>query len=469
MSTVREQDFNDRLASDPRCARTVRRVLLISHHFPPVGGAGVQRPVKFAKYLRNFGWDVSVLTASNPSVPVFDESLAADIPEHVIVERARTWEPGYRLKSGMAANAASVRQAGIVATAKGWARRAVRGAAMALLQPDVQILWTPSAYLAASRLLSRLRHDVILATAPPYSSLVLGRLLSKRFGLPLVLDYRDEWDLSSRYLENTYRGLFSRVLQNRMQRSVLRQASAIVATTQASAARLESRASEAGSHAEVGCVYNGYDADDFLEFASVHDARSSERAHHRLVYTGTLWNLTNVDPLVKAIELLAEKKPDILRRLELCFVGRKTPQQQSLLDCIAAVGCRVEFEDYCDHDQALQQMASADTLCLLLSDVPGAERVVPAKLFEYLAARKEILAIVPDGETARIVRRFCPESQFSPGETRAIADWIAARVEGGLPTVPSPTDDESIRQFSRESQAQQLASLLNRAQDHAWM
>jgi len=467
MSTVRERCFNDQLTGESRCARSERRVLLISHHFPPVGGAGVQRPVKFAKYLRNFGWDVSVLTASNPSVPVFDESLAADIPEHVIVERSRTWEPGYWLKSGMAATAVSARRKGVVATAKSWARSAVRGTAMALLQPDVQILWTPSAYFAASRLLRRVRHDAILATAPPYSSLVLGRLLSKRFGLPLVLDYRDEWDLSSRYLENTYRGHFSRVLQDRMQRSVLRQASAIVATTQASAARLEARASEARSHAEVECVYNGYDADDFSDFAPGNDAGSSERAHHRLVYTGTLWNLTNVDPFVKAIELLAENKRDTLSRLELCFVGRKTPQQQSLLDRIAAIGCHVQFEDYCDHNEALQQMASADTLCLLLSDVPGAERVVPAKLFEYLAARKEILAIVPEGETARIVRRFYPESQFSPGETQAIANWISARAEGGSPTAPPSTDNESIRQFSRESQAQQLASLLDRALNHA--
>src|SRR5262245_53334052 len=118
-----------------------RRVLFISYLFPPVGGAGVQRTTKFVKFLREFGWQPSVLTVDNPSVPVFDGSLGEDVPEEVLVRRAKTWEPGYGLKAVVAAGAERAgRKAGLV-------RRLVKGCARRLaslcLQPDAQILWMP--------------------------------------------------------------------------------------------------------------------------------------------------------------------------------------------------------------------------------------------------------------------------------------------------------------------------------------
>ena len=96
--SIESSDSGDHTGQNP--AR--KRLLLISYHFPPVGGAGVQRPVKFVKYLRQFGWDVSVLMAANPSVPVFDNSLLDDIPEDTHLVKARTWEPDYALKKNMA-------------------------------------------------------------------------------------------------------------------------------------------------------------------------------------------------------------------------------------------------------------------------------------------------------------------------------------------------------------------------------
>jgi len=444
----------------PAAETAIRRVLLVSYHFPPVGGAGVQRPVKFVKYLRRFGWETSVLMASNPSVPVFDNSLCADLPDDLIVERARTWEPGYRFKKNIATGSSGLRT-GVKARALGVCRRLLRQGAGMLLQPDPQILWVPAALKAGLRLLRRIPHDAILATAPPYANLLLGGLLKKRTGLPLILDYRDEWDMSSKYLENSQRDWVSHAVQQRMQRGVLRQADAVVATTQASTRRLAERARQAGSRAQTVCIYNGYDTSDFPSGSANRESSTSETRRFRIVYTGTLWNLTNVEPLVQAIERLATRGGDLLNRIELLFVGRKTPEQRVMLDRITQTGCRIEIEDYCDHNRALELMASADALCLLLSDVDGAERVVPAKLFEYLALRREILAITPVGETTDIVRSFFGESHFLPSDVTGIADWLQARANGRPVTGPTASNDERIAQFSRERQAGQLAELLN--------
>ncbi len=436
-----------------------KRLLLISYHFPPVGGAGVQRPLKFVKYLRRFGWDTTVLMAANPSVPVFDESLLADIPAETMLLKARTWEPSYRLKGGTTPSRALP---GWKQRTVGFMRNALRRASGILLQPDPQILWGPNAYREACRYLAQVPHDAILATAPSYSNLLLGSRLKHKFGLPLVVDFRDEWDLSSQYLENSQRDWISQFVQQRMQKHVLRSADMILATTKASTARLQERAQQVQSTAPAECIYNGYDDDDFKKIlsASTHAIRRDER--FRIVYTGTLWNLTSVEPIVLALEELKRTDPQLTERIEFVGVGRKTPEQRNLLERMRLTGCQLILKDYCSHTEALSEMQSADALCLLLSDLPGAERVAPAKLFEYLALQKPIFAVVPEGETAGIVRSVWPEHCFMPREISALADWLKARAKSPGSVLESIGTEDDRQIYRREFQAGQLADVLNR-------
>ncbi|QDT43109.1 hypothetical protein Pan241w_32060 [Gimesia alba] len=439
-----------------------KRLLLVSYHFPPVGGAGVQRPVKFVKYLRRFGWDVSVLMAANPSVPVFDNSLLVDIPEETHLEKARTWEPGYALKKNMGnQNKTGHASNSLLAPAKSVCRKLAKTGAGLLLQPDAQILWYPNALKAGKRLLKNLHHDAILATAPPYSNLILASKLKQKFHLPLIADFRDEWDLSSKYLENHQQDSISNLIQTRLQRSVMRHSDAIVATTQASTQRLLDRAHQFGTDAIGRCIYNGFDRDDFefLDEPGHQAQKHGNQKRFRIVYTGTLWNLTTVEPLVKAIEALHHENPKILSGLELQFIGRKTPEQQALLERITRTKSTLITEDYCSHHEALKKMAAADALCLLLSDVEGADRVAPAKLFEYLAINREILSITPEGETAGILKDFWPAGNFRANDTAGIVNWLKARLQGNPAT--EIENSEKINPFNREYQAGQLAELLN--------
>jgi glycosyltransferase involved in cell wall biosynthesis len=445
---------------DNRSTRT-RRVLLVSYHFPPVGGAGVQRPVKFVKYLREFGWEPTVLRASNPSVPVFDDSLCRDLPPGLRQIAARTLEPAYDKKQALARSTDS--------RAPSWKQRLtapLRAVARAAIQPDPQILWWPAAWRAARKVLREMPHDAILATAPPYSNLLLGGLLAREFGLPLILDYRDEWDLSGEYLENSRKDPWTRFVQERMQRWILRRADTIVATTRASTERVLARARAAGSRCDAACIYNGFDEADF------HDEASSKvppapPGTVRLVYTGTLWNLTSIDPVVRALEQLATSRPEIARRIELVCVGRKTPEQQAHLDRLQAGPVTLVCRDYCPHAEAVEWMRSADALLLLLTDGPGADRVAPAKLFEYLAVGRPILSVLPEGETAGLVSEFWPEGWFTPARVDAIADWLAraveARTTGGEMLSPlTEIERAGAERFSRRGLTGQLAGLLDR-------
>ena len=426
------------------------RVLFVSYAFPPVGGAGVQRTTKFIKYLGGAGWEASVLTVANPSVPAMDESLLADVPKNVVVRRARTMEPGYGMKNAVAAGEG--RRGGWRQAVKGIARGVVKMA----LQPDPQVLWTRGAVREGKRLLGEMRHDVIVVSGPPFSSFRIGAKLSRWAGIPLVLDYRDEWDLSNAYLENKRLDGFSLRLQRGMQRRVVRAAALLVATTKCSAAALERVRDEAGAGARVACIYNGYDPEDFAGAV----ARGEGEGVFRLAYVGTLWNLTSVGPVVEAVERLCERSPELAGRLELVFVGRRTPAQQALLDRLRGKACRLVEHPYLPHDEALALVRGSDGLCVLLSDLPGAGRVVPAKLFEYMAAGRTIVGVAPRGEMWELLDGYPAARLHEPGDVEGIAASLAGEIERRMRGETSRVEGFDATRFSRPAQAGQLARLL---------
>jgi glycosyltransferase involved in cell wall biosynthesis len=433
-----------------------RRVLYIAYAYPPTGGAGVQRTSKFVKYLPQFGWLPSVLTVSNPSVPLLDASLGRDIPDTTVIRRARTWEPSYALKATI--STAKQPSGGRMPSAWGFFKRWTRSLTTALLQPDPQVLWLPAAIRAGKSLLREQPHHAIVVSGPPFSSFLIGAALSRWSGLPLVVDYRDEWGISNAYLENKQLGPLSRRIQAVMQHWVVRRARGIVATTQASALALDHIRIRAGSKAKVACIYNGFDPEDFACSAM---AARDNRDVYRLAYVGTLWNLTSAAPLVEGIQQLCRSHPDLSSRLEVVFVGRRLPAQQEILDRLHGLPCRLVEHPYLDHQAALDMVRTADCLCVLLSDLPGAERVVPAKIFEYLATRRPILAIAPRGEVWDILNGYPGAHLHAPADIAGIARCLAAEIkrrQSGECESFAGWDDSS---FDRRQQAGQLAGLLD--------
>lgn len=413
--------------------------------------------MKFARYLPEFGWDVSVLQAANPSVPLLDQSLLDEVPADTVIEKARTFEPSYAAKQ-----AVNKREGADTAVAPqpSRLRGALKSAATMALQPDAQILWLPDAVRHGRQLLGRMRHDAVLATAPTYTNLLVGALLAKHAGLPLICDYRDEWDISSTYWENAPKARLAHAVQGRMQRFVLRRSAAIVATTKASTARIAMRASEAGVTPVARCIYNGWDAGDLTEASHVEAALPRKAGMFRLVYAGTLWNLTSIAPIADAVEQLARESPQLLARLELVAVGRKTPDQLAQLSRVATAGATVENLDYAPHSVALATMRSADAVLLLLSNVPGAERVAPAKVFEYLAVRRPILGVLPEGEIAELIRANDADSHRLPTDVGGIATWLQQRLaQDGM--APAVGDEAQIARFERRALTGELAGLLD--------
>ncbi|HVJ68458.1 MAG TPA: glycosyltransferase [Caulifigura sp.] len=438
-----------------------RRVLFVSYLFPPVGGVGVHRVTKFVKYLPQFGWDCSVLTVSNPSTPLVDGSLRRDVPVSTEVYRAKTLEPGYGLKAAVGAGNASRSgiAAGMKRCVKGIARRVVN----TMLQPDPQILWRPAALKEGRKLLRETPHDAIIATGPPFSSLLLGASLAKSAKLPLILDYRDEWGISNAYWENKQHSWLSNMIQKRMQFSAVRTADVLLGTTPSTAKELERTSEAAGSRARARFIYNGFDPDDFGI-----ESHHAERIDYgngvdkcRLAFVGTLWNLNPIAPVVEGALKFQHDRPDLAANLEIVLAGRRTPEQDAELDRLNDSPIKVVRQPFMAHDEAVRLMHDADALLLINADKPETHRIVNAKTFEYMAARRPIFVVAPRGDLWDVTVNLPGTIQVPPSKTDAVAAGFTKLVERHAAGIEYDARVWDIARFERKRLTVELAELLD--------
>ena len=412
---------NEVSSSTPSVKHKPRRALFIAYGFPPVGGVSVHRATKFVKYLPEFGWEVSVLTVANPSVPLFDESLLGEIPPETRIRRARTLEPGYAFKSTISKRD-ETQDAGFAARVVQKARDAARRAFTLFMQPDPQILWRPHALREGVKLLREVPHDVVVVTGPPFSSFLLGMTLAKRMNLPLAVDFRDEWSIMC-YWENKKVGVVDRIVQGRMQANVLRAADLVISTTPATADELRALVNASGGKARVDHIYNGFDPSDYPVAASGEERidYGSGPSLFRMVFVGTLWNVTPITPLVDGIVELAKRSPHLASKLELVIAGRRTDQQEVQLDRLASTQVKLVRLPFVAHKTAIQLMCQADAQLLINADMPDTDRLINAKAFEYMAARRPIFVIAPEGEMWRLLADMPGTLSARPGDVESIS------------------------------------------------
>jgi glycosyltransferase involved in cell wall biosynthesis len=353
---------------------------------------------------------------------------------------------------------------GLLTRVRSGVRGAVRTAANSMLQPDPQILWRPDAIRVGLQLLRETPHDAIIATGPPFSTFLVGATLSRRTRLPLILDYRDEWSISNRYWENKGHGWLANRIQQRMQRSALRAADVVLATSPSSAGALAELADDAGSFARTTWIYNGFDPDDFHPGALPDGlaAAAEERSKKfRLTCVGTLWNLNPVAPIVRAVRRLIQQSPALAAQLELVFVGRRTPEQEAELDQLNGTAVSVRRLPFVAHDQAVAAMLDADALLLLNADLPHAERIINAKSFEYIAARRPMVVCSPRGDLWNVLQDMPEVHLRRPADTAGIADDLADLLQRFAAEGRIPSTDGDISMFERAEQAGELAVLLD--------
>jgi len=380
------------------------RLLVITYYWPPSGGAGVQRCLKFVKHLGAFGVEPTVITVdpAQATYPVRDESLLAEVPPGVRVIRTRTSEPfeSYKKLTGRA-----VPYGGFANEGKpGLVQKVLRFVRGNLFIPDPRRGWNRHALAAVEQLLAAgEQFDAVLTSSPPHSTQLIGLELKKRHGLRWLADMRDPWT-DIYYYKDLHHTPLAAWLDARYERQVLTQADAVLVTSPETKRIFLGKLPELPAD-KFHVLPNGYDESDFrLPSEPPTDCL-------RITHTGTITETYHIDQLLRAVAACAARHPKVPLRLR--FVGQVS---QVLRQQIAEAGLAglTEFIPFVPHDESVSYLLRSSALLMAIPDVVPNFGILPGKVFEYLATNKPILCVGPTGSDADNLLQECGAGRALP-------------------------------------------------------
>lgn len=420
----------------------MKRVLIITYYWPPSGGAGVQRWLKFTKFLPEFSWEPVILTVDpdKASYPVEDHSLFTEIDSDTMVIRtsAKQWFSLYKKYTGggnlpyggFANDAERISLVQKIA-------RFVRGN---FFLPDPRKGWNRYAYRAASEYLSDHQVDIIITTGPPHSTHLIGRKLRKHFDVPWIADFRDPWtDIF--YYRSFYPTPLAHYINRLMELSVLRKSDRILTVSPSWKSMLQKKINVTPDKFHV--LTNGFDPEDFPEIPQ------SQSDRFTLTYLGTVADSYPIDGLVHAFLRLIEKVPEALLR----FVG--TLSENRMKRIMELPARNYEIIPYVDHSTAISYLCNTSALLLIIPSHSSNQGIIPGKVFEYIAAARPIICLGPaDSDSARIISEAQAGKALSPEDTDSILATLTAFHENPIPVEPSD-------QYSRKTITRDLSKIMN--------
>lgn len=433
------------------------RWLCIAYAFPPMNRSGTQRTLGFVRHVSGLGWDASVITAGGAGEPQ-DDNLLASVPDATHVSRV-AWKDRVAAckellrmtesKDQLTCEASETLAASVITTQHGlrdWFTRLLH-------LPDSRSGWIRPAIRAG---LDRIRQDaprVIYSTSPYMSAHLVALQLQRRTGVPWVADFRDPWR------DNPFRKLEYPTLDwldACMERAVLQSANHIVMNTSTARDRLCARFPQLAGKCSV--ILNGYDAASFGSIPTLRDADANQFV---IAHAGQFYGSRSPLPCFRALRIAVERTPALAATLRLHLIGADHFEGKPLADLARRehVEHLVRVCGSMPHGQALRHLAGADALLLAGSDGPGADLQVPAKLFEYLALRKPIIAAIPTENPAVDILRSAkvPSMMCQPTDTLQLANALAKAATTGFPQCADPWS--GVEQFDRKHRAAEMLAI----------
>ncbi len=393
-----------------------RRVLIIAGEFPPMKAIGRLRPIKMCQHLPSFGWDAGVLSIDIASVNPRDEQTLTEIPYKVPVFRATMLRPLESLveiisevkppsnqhrAGGIHSPALGISMGGAGLMRHAFGRMKAKWDYLArrhLMIPDDWCLWIPLAFRVGLQAIRTWKPDLLFTTAPPFTSLIIGKLLKAKTGIPWVADYRDLWtgDVLREWLPE-----WRKRFELRMERRVLANANAVITVSRPKEEVLRKRICGVAED-RFHTITNGFDIE---EYESVEPEKSDPKAF-RIVYTGRLFKNRRGYELLEAIARLIAAEPSVRSRLRLEYYGGMSQEIEMMMCEITE---RLNLQDVVrffpdvpyGRSKALQK--GADALLLIVDTGETTSGVLPGKLFEYMAAKRPVLCIARQGAATEIV------------------------------------------------------------------
>ena len=372
----------------------MKKVLIITYYWPPSGGAGVQRWLKFVKYLREFGWEPIVYTPENPEAPAIDNSLQKDVPKNITILKTKIWEPYNLYKSFIGQKKSDKINAGFLSEKKkpGLAEKIsvwIRGN---WFIPDARKFWIKPSVNFLSDYLKKNQVDAIVSTGPPHSMHLIALGIKKKLNIPWLADFRDPWTNIDFY-DKLKLSKSSDAKHKKLELEVLKNADKVVAVSWHWAKDFQKI-----HNREVEVITNGFDEDDF----HFEDMKPDEK--FSISHIGAMNKDRNPHQFWKALSELLNENPVLKNDLKIRLIGKnditviQSIEENNLSEFTETIS-------YLPHNEVLKQICTSQLLLLPLNDTPNILGIIPGKIFEYLAARRPVFTIGnPEGDSARIIR-----------------------------------------------------------------
>ena len=429
----------------------MKRALIITYYWPPSGGSGVQRWVKFAKYLPGEDWQPVIYTPENPELKVVDRYLENDVPPEAEIIRTKIIEPyglyrvfgGDRDKNGDKTEEVNPISGG----KKSWKQKIslfIRGN---FFIPDPRCLWIRPSVKFLKKYLKEHPADIIISTGPPHSMHLIAQKVAAATGLPWIADFRDPWTrmFYFKHLPLTAR---ARRRHAALEKGVLDAASAIVTVTKPLQAEFQEMTST-----PVHCITNGFDESDFEQVIE-------PDGFFNITHTGLFASDGNPEILWKVLSDKSASESRFAGMLRIRLAGKN---DKEITDAIVKAGLAANLRDigYIDHQRAVREQKNASLLILPLRKEPEYRATLPGKLFEYLASGRPVLGIgQTDGAMARVLNSTKAGVVFNWDDEASIRKYIDICWER-FNNDTLKADTENIEQFSRRALTARMAALMD--------
>lgn len=433
----------------------MKKVLILTYYWPPSGGAGVQRWLKFVKYMRQYGWEPIVYTAENGEIPVVDESLQKDVPEGTTVLKTPIWEPytiykrfiGRKKEDKINASFLNEnKKTGLAEKVSIW----IRGN---FFIPDARKFWIkPSINFLDSYIIEN-KIDYIISSGPPHSMHLIALGLKRKYSqLKWIADFRDPWTNIDFY-EKLMLSKWADKKHHKQELSVIQNADIVLSIGNAMSEEFKEMYYLAGGKDEskFKVITNGFDEQDVHSEGEIRDKKFS------IAHIGTLVKDRNPEGLWKVLSELVVENAEFKKQLEIKLVGKI---DLYVKDQIASYKLTkfVRKIDYLPHDEVIKEQQRSRVLLLLVNNTKNAKGILTGKFFEYMSSGSPILAIGPtDGDLATIIKETNSGLISNFDDRESLKKNILAYFNGGYIN----RNESAINKYSRSGLTKKLCDLLN--------
>jgi glycosyltransferase involved in cell wall biosynthesis len=414
------------------------KVLVIAYYFPPAGLSGVQRTLKFVKYLPQNNWRPTVVTVGDTAYYAHDHSLLNEI-KNKDVEVIRV--QGKEINSVLA-------KKGTIKMPSERIRKILSRISSFFFIPDNKNGWSKNAYPVIKALLQKEDFDLIFVTGPPFSSVNLAVKLKKEFRIPLIIDYRDLW-YNNQF--SFYPTPFHLYLTKKMEYRSLKIADKIITINR----RIKERLMDYYKFItfnDIVIIPQGFDPEDFEKAVCLN--KSSEK--FIITYSGIFYEFITPKFFLKAFKEISIERPDVASHIELHFVGLLRKENQRLIKKLGIQSFVKEF-GYIDHIDALSKIKSSDLLWLMVGRGKNVDTISTGKFFEYIGTQKPIIVCAPEGALRSAAQEYEACFISEPDNIHQIKNCIYKAYELYLAgKLPKPNTD-FIEKHKRDYQTDTLS------------